>query len=249
MTTDVPAATPAPAEPKPNSFARIIGVFFSPDETFASIARKPDWVVPLIVLLVLSIVSGVIMAKRLDFAAPAREALESNKKMSAEDVEKAARISGSIGKVASYAAPVFTVIVMLILAGILLLAFRLFGGEGTFLQAWSTTLYAYMPSVIKSIVVLTVMVLKGGGPISPTALATLVRSNLGFLFDPKDNPMAFALASSVDIFSIWVVILCIIGFSHVARVSKAKAAVIIISLWIVKVLLSLIGPALASLRK
>ncbi|MEA2327576.1 MAG: hypothetical protein QOE68_2535, partial [Thermoanaerobaculia bacterium] len=33
-------ATPAPGvEPEPNSFQRIIGVLFSPDATFASIAR------------------------------------------------------------------------------------------------------------------------------------------------------------------------------------------------------------------
>ena len=61
--------------------------------------------------------------------------------------------------------------------------------------------------------------------------------------------MAFALASNLDIFSIWVMILLIIGFAHLARVSKAKAATIVISLYVVKALLGLIGPAFQSLRK
>jgi hypothetical protein len=248
MTTEVPAAAPAPEEPKPNPFARIIGVLFSPDATFASIVRRPDWVVPLIVLLVLSAVSGLIMAKRLDFAAPAREAMETNKNLSTEDAERMERMSGSIGKVISYAAPVFTVIILLLVAGILLLAFRLMGGEGTFKQAFSVTAYAWMPGVIKGIITLIIMVAKGG-MISPVALATIVRSNLAFLVDVKTNPILFALLANLDIFSIWMLILFIIGFSYVARVSKAKSAAIIISLWIVKTLLGLIGPALQTLRK
>src|SRR5207244_12090511 len=132
---------------------------------------------------------------------------------------------------------------------IVLRAFRMFGGEGTFLQAWSATLYANMPNVVKSIVICVVLLLKKGGQMSPLELPTLVRSNLGFLFDPKTNPMAFSLATNVDIFSFWVLALLIIGFAYLARVSKWKSAAIVISLWIVKDLFGLIGPAFQSLRK
>ena len=250
MTTDAPAAAPAPAaEPKPSGVARIVGVLFAPDDTFASIAKRPTWVAPFLVLIVLSIASGVIMAKRLDFAAPVRDQMESRKDIPPETADRAVRMAGAFGKVASYAAPVFTAIIMLIVAGVLLLAFRLFGGEGTFAQAWAATLYAFMPSVIKSLIVLLVIVIKGGAQISPIAIATLVRSNVGFLFDPKTNPMAFALATNFDLFSIWVLVLLIIGFAHLARVSKAKSAAIVISLWLVKVVLSLVSPAIQSLRK
>ena len=249
MTTDVSAPAPAPAEPKPNSIARIIGVLFSPDETFASIAKRPTWAAPLILLILVSVASGIVMAPRVDWAGPAREQMESRTDISAEQKEAGMRMAGAMGKVITYAGPILAIIFMLILAGILLLAFRLFGGEGTFAQAWSATLYAYVPNCIKSIVVLIVMVIKGGDKISPMALPTLLRSNLAFLFDPKDNPMAFALAGQFDIFSIWVLILIIIAFAHLAKVSKGKSAAIVISLWIIKCLLSLIGPAIQSLRR
>ena len=250
MTTDAPAIAPAPAtEPKPNGFARIFGVLFAPDTTFASIARRPTWAAPFILLVVLSIVSGLIMSSRIDWAAPAREAMEQRKDVPPEAAERATRFAGAIGKVIAYAGPVILTVTMLIVAGILLLAFRLFGGEGNFLQSWSATLYAFMPSVLKNIVLLIVLFLKGGSPISPIALVTLVRSNPAFLFDQKTNPMAFALAANFDIFSIWVLILMIIGFAHLAKVSKGKSAAIVITLWIVKSLLGLIGPAIQSLRK
>ena len=248
-TTDTPAAAPAPAEPKPNSIARMFGVLVSPEATFASIARRPTWAAPLIVLIVLSLVSGIVMSSRLNFAAAAREQMESRKDLTPEQADRAVRMAASMGKIIPLMAPLFMVIGLLIVAGILLLAFRLFGGEGTFVQAFAATNYASMPSVIKTIIVLIVVLAKGGATLAPTALPTLVRSNLAFLFDPKDQAMAYAFAANFDIFSIWVLILMIIGFAHLARVSKAKSAAIVISLWLVKCVITLIGPAVQSLRK
>lgn len=248
MTTgqDNAIATPAPGG-EPNSFQRIIGVLFSPNATFASIARRPDWVVPLVLLLLVAFAAGIVMAPRVDFAAPAREAMEQNKNATPEQVDRAVRMSASIGKVFTYIAPVLSLIGLLIIAGVCLLAFRIFGGEGDFKQAFSVTCYSSIPSIIKSIVTMIVVVARGG-IVHPQALQTLVRSNLGFLVDYKTNPMAFALLSSFDIFSVWFLALMIIGFSYVARVSKVKAAVTIISLWVLVLLLKLIGPAIQSMR-
>jgi hypothetical protein len=241
-------ASPGPdTGPPPNSFQRIIGVLFSPDSTFASIARRPDWVLPLVLLMVFSLVSGIVIAQHVDFGAAAREAMEQNKNASPEQIDKAVRISSSIGKVFTYLSPVLVVIGLLVIAGICLLAFRLFGGEGDFKQAFSVTCYASIPNIIKSIVMVAIILMRGG-IVPAQGLATVVRSNLGFLADYKTNPMAFALLSSLDIFSVWYLILLIIGFAYVARVTKAKSAVIIISLWIVALLFKLIGPAMQSLR-
>jgi len=250
MTTgqDNAIATPAPGgEPTPNSFQRIIGVLVSPNATFASIARRPDWVVPLVLLLLVAFAAGIVMAPRVDFAAPAREAMEQNKNATPEQVDRAVRMSASIGKVFTYIAPVLSLIGLLIIAGVVLLAFRIFGGEGDFKQAFSVTCYSSMPSIIKSIVTMIVIVARGG-MVHPQTLQTIVRSNLGFLVDYKTNPMAFALLSSFDVFSVWFLALMIIGFSYVARVSKVKAAVTIISLWVLVLLLKLIGPAIQSMR-
>src|SRR5947199_3209314 len=96
------------AAPKPNPFERIVGVFFSPSETLASIARQPDWVVPLVLMLVVSLISGIVMANRVDFASAAREAMEQNKNIPPDRVESAVKMTAAIGKVASYCAPIFS---------------------------------------------------------------------------------------------------------------------------------------------
>jgi hypothetical protein len=251
MTTgqDNALATPAPgAEPKPNSFQRIIGVLFSPDATFASIARRPDWVVPLVLIVVLALVNGILVAPHLDFGAPAREAMAQNKNTTQEQMDRAERMSAGMGKVAKFIAPVATIIVLLIVAGALLLAVRLMGGEGDFKQAFSVTCYAWFPNVIQSILLTIIILAKGATALNPQTIPTLLRSNLAFLVDMKEQPMAFALLSSLDLFTIWVIVLLVIGFSYVGRISKAKAAIAVISLWLVTVLFKLVPAALQGLR-
>src|SRR2546426_4679101 len=234
------------AAPKPNPFERIVGVFFSPSETLASIARQPDWVVPLVLMLVVSLISGIVMANRVDFASAARDAMEQNKNIPPDRVESAVKMSAAIGKVASYCAPIFSIIGFLVISGVLLLAFRLFGGEGNFKQAFSVSVYAWMPGLLKSIITLIVLLSRSG--MGAEDLAIAVRSNLGFLVSMKSNPMAFAVLTSLDIFTIWVLILFSIGFAYVARVPKAKAATIVVTLWLVTVAFKVVPAALQSLR-
>jgi len=244
-TTDLPAAAPAAPAPKPNGFQRIIGVLFSPNETFASIARQPDWVVPLVVILVVSILAGIVFAQRVDFTAPVREQMES-RNLPQDQIDRAVRITAAASKIFSYLSPVLSLIFLLIIAALLLVAFRLFGGEGDFRQAFSVTNYAWMPGVLKSIILTALVAARGA---SATELPTLLRSNLAFLTSMKTNLLLFTLLSKIDIFTIWLLALFIIGFASIAKFTKAKSAAIVISLWVVWTLLTLIGPAIQTLRK
>ena len=241
--TEVPG--PPEQGPKPSGFQRVIGVLMTPNETFASIARQPDWLVPLVIILVVSLVAGIIFAQRVDFISPMREAMEQNKNMSPDQIDRAVRISSAVAKVFSYASPLLSVISLLIIAAVLLLVFRLFGGEGDFRQAFSVVAYSWMPGIIKSIVVIAIVAARS---VSASDLATLLRSNLAFLVTMKDHPMLFVLLSSLDVFTIWLLALLIIGFAYVSRLSRSKSAAIVISLWVVVTLFKLIGPAIRALR-
>ena len=246
-TTETPASPPPPAAPKPSGLQRIAGVLISPDETFASIARQPSFLAPLVLIIIVWAISGVIFAQRVDFVAAARESMEERGGMSDAQMESALRITGIISKVASYAAPVFVVVILLICAAILLLAFRMMGGEGTFPQAFSASLYAWMPQVIKGVIITIIVALKSG--VTGLDIPVLVRSNPAFLVTMKEHPMLFALLTNIDLFGIWTVILFIYAFAHVAKVSKAKSAAVVITLRVIGALFGLIGPAIQSLRK
>jgi len=253
--TEFPAAAPAPptpAEPNPNPIARVFGALFSPGETFASIARRPDWVVPLVLIVIVSYVGTALILPRMDWDAVISAQQEQMKAQGGnvppEQAERVARFTKAGGQVFGWVAPLFFILWYLLVAAVLLLAFRLAGGEGGFKQAFSATLYAWMPLLLNSILVTVVAVLRHG-LIDPTQMATMVKSNPAFLVDLKAQPVLFALLSSIDVFTIWTVVLLIVGFAALSRSSKAKAAMIVIPLWFVCILIKLIGPAIQSLRK
>src|SRR6266704_1573680 len=50
-TTAVPPAAPEP-QPQMSAIGRIVGVFFSPGVTFRDIALRPNWIAPMILLIV-----------------------------------------------------------------------------------------------------------------------------------------------------------------------------------------------------
>ncbi len=246
--TEPPAPPPAADEPK-NSWGRLTGVLFSPDETFADIARRPNILLPLAVLFVVSVLSAVVLIPRIDFESTVREQMERNPRsasMSPSDMDRAVRMGAAFGKVVGYSSPVVAIAVWGIIAGVLLIAFRLFGGEGTFKQAFAVTLYAWFPLLIKSIITTAVAWTKG--TIDASQLATLVTSNPAFLLDMKEHPVAFSFLSSFDIFAIWSLVLFIIGFAYVSRMTKAKSATIVISLWAVMIFFKVAFAAFGAMR-
>jgi hypothetical protein len=233
-----PPQAPVAQEEKKGFLQRVIGVLFSPDETFRDVARRPDVLWPLILLMVVTLASTIIVVPRMDFETMMRDNLErSGRNMAPEDVDRTVRIMSASAKVFGYASPILAIAVWAIVAGVFQLTFRLFGGGGTFKQAFSVTLYAWLPLVINSIIATLILAAKGS--VDPTLMPTLVRSNLAFLVDPKTNPLAFAALSSLDVFTIWSLALFVIGFAYVSGMSKARSATIVISLWIVAIFFKL----------
>lgn len=229
-----PPRTPEPVEPKTNVFQRIAGVLFAPVDTFREIARRPDVVAPIIVLVVISFATTLVLVPRMDFEEAFRQQMaQSGQEMSEADLERVMGFTNAFAKVVAYTGPLWGILFYLIVAGVLLLAFRLFGGEGTFKQAFSVTLYAWIPLALYSIVVAIVGMTRSS--INPTTMPTLVKSNPGFLVDMTEQPVLFALLSSFDIFTIWTIVLLIFGFAAVSRVSAGKSAAIVVSLWLVTI--------------
>ena len=244
--TGAVAAPPAPA-PKKNVFQRIAGVLFAPAETFEEIARRPDILAPLILLIVIGFGTTILMIPRMDFDSMVRQQMEqSGRQMSDADMERATRMGAAFGKVMAYVSPVWTAIAYVVIAAVLLFVFRLMGGEGTFRQAFSATLYSFVPMAIYGIVMAIVVTARGS--FDPTTAASLVKSNLSFLVDFSENRVLYALLSSIDLFSIWTVALLTFGFAALSRLTRAKSAVIVVSLWIFTIVVKLAFAALAASR-
>jgi Yip1-like protein len=244
MTID--AAGPAPVHPAPvtpakGSWERLFGVLFSPGETFADIARKPTVLVPLLLFIVIGYISVIVMVPRMDWESVSAQQAQQMKKqrpnMSDADIERASKVGKAVGSVMMYVSPLLGVLWYLVVALVLFGAVRLMGGEGTFKQAFSATLYAWMPLVLFSIILTIVIIARGS--IDPTQMATAFKSNPAFLVDMKEQPVLFSLLSSIDLFTIWTIVLLIFGFSALSRLSWAKTATIVVGLWVVMVMVKI----------
>lgn len=246
--TEVPQA-PTP-DKKQNVFERIAGVLFAPAETFQDIVRRPDILGPLLFILIIGYISTAVIIPKIDFTSmmeqQAAQMRKQNPNMSDEQAAQMERITSASVKVMSWVLPVLMVAWYAIVAGVLLLAFRLLGGEGNFAQAFSVTLYAWMPMVLLGI--LSTIIVLARGTFDPVTAATLVKSNPAFLVDMKEQPLLFSLLSSLDLFTIWMIALLIIGFAAMAKVSKAKAAAIVISLWMALIVVKLGFAAIGASR-
>jgi hypothetical protein len=252
MTTGIaePLSTVPPATAEKNFLQRIIGVLFSPEETFRDIVRRPNVVAPLLLFLVIGYITTIVIMPIMDWdsiIAQQTEAMhKQNPNMTDADVQRMTGITKTMGRVMGYIGPIFGLVWWLVVTGVLFLAFRLFGGQGTFGSAFGVTLYAWVPLTIFSI--LMTIIARAKGAFDPTHAATIVMSNPAFLVDMKEHPVLFGLLSSFDIFTIWTIILLIIGYAVMARVSKAKSASIVIPLWALMILIKVGFAAMGAAR-
>jgi hypothetical protein len=231
--TAAPVLPPPATAPSKGPFARLIGALFSPGETFEDIARKPDVLVPILVFVLIGYACTVITVPRMTFDTlleTQHEAMrKQNPQMTDKDFESVDRITMAFTKVMTWLGPLVGVVMYLVFAGVFYLVFRMFGGQGTFKQALSATLYAWVPMILFSIVMTVVIAMRG--TFDPIEMPILVKSNPAFLTDMKEHPVLFSFFSSLDVFTVWVLALMSFGYSSMSKLSRVKSFVIVFSVY------------------
>lgn len=236
MTDTGQAAVPAaPGAASESALARIPGVFFSPVKTFESIAQKPTWIAPLVLLTAMSLGLTAAILQKIDYDQVVRQALQKRGQTVPEDqlssiIERQKKIGGIFGWVFGAAGPTLA---CLVVAVVIWGAFKAFGWDARFSQGFGVTTHAFLPGILKSGLLL--FLVSRQESVNPQALGDLLSSNLGFLVDSK-SAVLHSILSSLDIFSFWTLALLVIGFAASARVSRKAAAGVIVALWVLVVL-------------
>jgi hypothetical protein len=152
--------------------------------------------------------------------------------------QAAARQNSPVSRILTLVqAPILGVIVYLILAGIFMLLYLLMQAHLKFKKALSVTIWGVAPaSIVQQILCIFILFLKE--PYTVESTSGIVMSNLGFAIDSKAHPALHSLLASLDIFSIWMIILLSIGFAAISdkKLTRGKAATGIVILWAIFVL-------------
>jgi hypothetical protein len=230
--------TPA-AEPKPIGAAgRIIGVIISPGETFADIARRPSWLVPLLVYIVLWVSITTLFGQKVGWERFIEQQIRRNpraaeqfERMPAEQREQVIRRQAVVSKYIGYGmGTAGQFVLLLIIAGLLLGAVNLLGGaKVNYKTALGVTAHGfYVPWGISSLMAIAFLLFD-----DPAAfdLTNPVPLNLGALW--AEPAWLHSLGMSLDLFSFWTLFLLAVGFHAAApkRLSIAGALGMVMLPW------------------
>jgi len=153
-------------------------------------------------------------------------------------------LRASITKVTFYIAPVFTLLWGLIVAAVLMGVFNfMLGAEVTFSRALAIAFYAAFPGILYSIL-LIVSFLASADPSSIDITTNPMPTNPAFFMDPQGNAALYSLASGLDIFRIWYVVLLGLGFATASSNRKPSVGTGITTVFVLYGILLLIGMGL-----
>ncbi len=245
MSTTPMVAAEAPETPGPvNHFGRIIGMFFSPKATFEDIVRRPSWIVPVLLMTVLGIGVAFALNQRVDWRDVASKRLEESPRaasLSAEQKQQQISMSAKVSPPVAYAfGAMGPILGVLVVAGVMLLAFNVIGGaNANFRVAMGIVSHAFVVSVLGSLLFMLILYLKPPGTVD---LDNPVATNLG-AFLPESTPKPLmSLGKSIDVFSLWTLLLISIGFATCnPRKLKGKSFGIAISIWAIYVAIKMGG--------
>lgn len=229
MSDPTPPPTPepvAPAEPG-GFFQNLIDLYFDPGQAFARIVRNPRWLLPFVGAVVLPIVFVAVWTSRMEpkvFIKTQMQEAGQWDKIPADQreqmLDQQARFMPTIVRIV---APIGAVLTILVVAGVLLLVYRFFyAGEVGFTQALAITSWSLFPvSLLTTPLTLIVMALKDDWNLDPQQV---LQANLGLLLDKAEvaKPL-WALATSFDLFSFWLIFLLATGFAVACRKTTGSA--------------------------
>ena len=235
-------SAPAPESQMPSSaLSRVVGVFFSPKNTFEEIVRKPTWIFPLILVVITSTVVCVGINQRMDWRQFMTQQIEKNPRaadLPEEQKQKQIEMGAKFAPMGTYIFGVLAPPVIIALVALLMMAaYNLLAGlKANYVTSLSIVAHAWVTSIVSSIIFLMVLFLRPPGTID---LENPVASNPAVLLPEGSAKWIVTLLKSIDLFAIWIMILVAIGFAAInpKKLKGAKSFTIVLSVWVVFVVL------------
>ena len=231
-TTPVPAAEPRAAI---SPLGRVVGVLFSPKATFEDIVRKPSWLLPVVIATILGIASTVVLNQRINWRDYILQQIDKSPRaaqLSTEQKQQQAEVSAKVTVYVVYIAGVVgSALFAVIVGAVMMLAYNLLAGAGaTFSQSLAIAAHALLVEIVSTPIFLLVLLLRPAGTIDPD---NPVATNLAAFLPEESAKWLVALCKSIDIFTIWMLVLVAIGFAAVnpRKLKGSKPYVIAFSVW------------------
>ena len=230
-----------PAPTKASLWEDFVDIFYAPSSVFARRANG-EWGKPLVFLIAAATILVFLTKNSMqpimdaEFARQSAAALRKNPSLTAEQLQSGRHFFETFG-------PIFFALILTISVlgtGLVIwLVGKLFDAKESMAAAMMIAVYSEVPRIVQIIVQAAQALF-----MSPESLngANSVSLNLARFLDPdRASPVAIALASRVDVFTIWVTVLLGIGLYVVGKITKQQAAIAAAIAWVIGGLPALFG--------
>ncbi len=224
---------------------RVADIFSAPSKTFEDIKRgNKSWWLPFILMVILGYIFFAVVSTKIGMQQvvnnqihlnPAQE--EQLAQAPPERREMTQKVSLYITEGIFIANPLLVLAIVAIGSLVLMGTINFgFGGRAKFGSVFATWIYASLPGLIK--VILGIIVIYAGTAPESFNIKNYAPTNLGAFLNPLDtNKALYALASSIDLITLWTLILLGMGVAIVAGVKRSSGYIAVFGWWAVIVLI------------
>jgi hypothetical protein len=224
---------------------RVTNTFTAPSTTFEDIKRgNKSWWLPFVIIAIV----GYILFAAVFFKIGMTNVVDNQIRLDPKASERMAnatpeqREMGS--KISLYITEgVFIANPALVLAGVALLSLGLwatinfvFGGKATYGSIFTVWIFATLPTIVKTL--LGVLVIFAGAAPETFNIKNFAPTNAAAFLNPLEaNKVLYTLASSLDVVTIWTLVLLGMGTAIVAGVKRTSGYIAVFGWWAIFVLI------------
>lgn len=238
MSTGTAAPLTAP-QPEPLSqIGRVVNTFFAPTKTFTDIRRSASWWLPWLLVVVCSVAFFQVIEQKIGLEQIIQTEISRSSRasqfeqLSPEQRARAMQMQTTIYKYIGYASPVMTLLVFVVMAAVLLAAFNFgAGAELKFPTALAIVAYSSLPGIVSALIGI-VSLLAGANP-EGFNIRNPVASNPAAFMDFSAHKFLYGMATALDVFTIWTIVLLAMGFSINGKVKRGTSFGIIVGIYLI----------------
>jgi Yip1 domain len=222
---------------------RVVDTFIAPTKTFRDILRSTSWWLPFLLAVLVTIGVTFAIDKQVGFDRVVENVIHQSPKQeeqlaSLTPDQRASQMTKMAAgyRFVSYGSPILILIFSALGALINWGSFNFgLGAQTTFGQMFCVWMYSSLPRLLSGL--LTLVTVCFGGNTEGFDLKNPVGTNIAYYL-PDAAPWVKTALSFFDVIGIWNLVLLVIGTSIVAKVSRGKAAAVVIGWWVLIMIVS-----------
>lgn len=231
---------------------RVVDTFVAPSKTFTDILRSASWWMPWLIGVIVTLGLGFAVQQKIGWDKTydnilRQQSATQQQRMEQMPADQQARVKAmgtNFVKMAFWATPVLALLFAAIAAGVLLASINFgVGGHASYPKMFALWMYGTLPWAIQGL--LGIITIYAGVDPDSFNLNNFVGTNIGYYLPPDSAKWLLALGQSIDIFTIWALILLTIGCAIIGKVKRGQAGVVVWGWWIV---ITLVRVGLAAIR-